>query len=185
MLAVQLLTILNPFIEMAKRMRKAIIQGNERVYHQSALLPESLHHLESNDEKISCLRPSGKKSEINWADITMIKIRTTDEGPLHPDVFYEIYKESNKPEVVFPQGATGEYEILKALQSKLADYDNGAFSEAMGCTDNREFIIWKKRIDAATARNPIRVRMELTEALHITARLYCIDRYAYCVVTST
>lgn len=107
-------------------------------------MPESLFRVEFNQEKIWCLDPSGQKEEMNWDDIKMLKIRTTDEGPMLPDVFWEFYKDIKKPQLVFPGGATGESEILNAVQSKLPGFDNGALIKAMSSTDNNEFILWQK-----------------------------------------
>jgi hypothetical protein len=117
---------------------------NARKSKQVLLMPESLFQVKYNDEKIWCIDPSGQKSDINWDDIMILKIRTTDEGPMLPDVFWEFYNDTKKLQLVFPGGATGENEILKAVQSKLSGFDNRALINAMKSTTNNEFIVWQK-----------------------------------------
>ena len=74
----------------------------------------------------------------------MVGIRTTDEGPFLPDVFWGLHGADKKPAVVYAQGATGEPALLEALQSRLNGFDNQKVIEAMGCTDNAFFLVWEK-----------------------------------------
>ena len=80
---------------------------------------------------------------IEWDHIIQISIQTTDLGPFVEDVFWVLKTETNK--VVIPQVATGADDILERAQG-LPGFDNKSFLAAMCCTDNKEFICWRKKL---------------------------------------
>ncbi|MDB6074411.1 MAG: hypothetical protein JWO89_2051, partial [Verrucomicrobiaceae bacterium] len=44
---------------------------------------------------------------------------------------------------IIPQGATGDGELLELLQT-LPGFDSMALIDAMGSTECRQFLVWKK-----------------------------------------
>jgi hypothetical protein len=93
-----------------------------------------------SDTEISCTRPNGNVESVDWDDLRVVAIETTDEGPW-PDVFW--YLAGKEAGCVVPLGATGEDLLVERLQA-LCGFDNAAFAEAMSCTSNRRFIVWKR-----------------------------------------
>jgi hypothetical protein len=94
-----------------------------------------------SDTQVSCTRPNGKVETLNWDDLKIVVIETTDEGPYAPDVFW--YLAGEQTGCVIPHGATGDDVMEKRLQA-LPGFDNEAFIEAMTSTSNRKFILWQR-----------------------------------------
>lgn len=105
------------------------------------LHPESDFVVTVSDDKVMCLHPDGYAEAIRFEDLKEVLILTTDEGPMHPDVFWLLV--GNDIEVTIPQGATGEKTLLSKLQT-LPGFDNQAFIDAMSSTENQKFLCWKK-----------------------------------------
>jgi hypothetical protein len=97
-----------------------------------------------DEELISCTKPNGTIESVKWKDLKAVLIETTDEGPFACDVFWVLLG-SNQTGCVIPQGATGESELLKALQDKLPAFNNEALLLAMASTQNNRFIIWEAK----------------------------------------
>ncbi|MBS0308386.1 MAG: hypothetical protein JSS58_05385 [Proteobacteria bacterium] len=127
------------FIQL-KEWRDARKQGGEK----GRLNPESRTVVSFDDEKITVRYENGEGREVRWDALTMIGIRTTDEGPFRPDMFWGLHAGSENPAVVYPQGATGDGELLHALQRRLPGFDNRTLIEVMGSTENNFFLIWKR-----------------------------------------
>jgi hypothetical protein len=111
---------------------------------KSALNPEALNILSFDDDRISLSCANGEVHAVRWVDLTMVGVRTTDEGPFLPDVFWGLHGADKKPVVVYAQGASGEPALLDAMQKRLAGFDNSKLIEAMGCASNAFFLIWEK-----------------------------------------
>ena len=113
-----------------------------RKQKQTKLIPESLFEVGFDAERVWCRCPGKEEQSLRWSELVGVAVRTTDEGPLSADVFFILG--TNDGTLIFPQGATGETEILRRLQ-EIPGFDNEALIEAMGCTDNQTFICWEKR----------------------------------------
>lgn len=105
-------------------------------------MPESLFEVGFDAERFWCRYPGKEEQSLRWSELVGVAVRTTDEGPLSPDVFFILG--TNEGTLIFPQGATGERDILRRLQ-QLPGFNNETLIEAMGCTDNQTFICWEKR----------------------------------------
>jgi hypothetical protein len=103
--------------------------------------PESRVIIEFDDERIWCTRPGSPEQTMLWTELIGVAIKTTDEGPFAPDVFWVLGAKDKV--VMYPGGATGEQEMLTRLQ-KLPSFNNEAVIEAAGCTDNKLFVCWEK-----------------------------------------
>lgn len=107
-------------------------------------MPESLHRVQVNDTEIVTIAPNGERQAVPWSALTKVVIRTTDEGPLRPDVFWEFYAGTSQVRLSFPQGATGEEEVLGALEAKLPGFRYNEFIRAMGSASNATFVVWER-----------------------------------------
>jgi hypothetical protein len=109
---------------------------------ETKLVPKSRFEVGFDSERAWCRYPGKEEQSLRRAELVGVAVRTTDEGPLSPDVFFVLG--TNDGTLIFPQGATGEAGMLRRLQD-LPGFHNEALIEAMGCTDNRTFICWEKR----------------------------------------
>ena len=103
--------------------------------------PEASFVVEVDDNEVRCTRPNGDIERVQWSDLKGVIIKTTDEGPLLPDVFLVLV--GSQGGCVIPQGAIGEDKLMDRLQ-KLPGFDNEAVIAAMTYTGNKEFLCWKK-----------------------------------------
>lgn len=117
------------------------------------LMPEALVRVGFDEDEIHCTYPEGVLRRLAWSDITRVDIRTTSEGPFLPDVFWGIHAGGDTPPILFPQGATGEPELLQTLQRKLPGFDNEALVRAMGSTADRSFLLWSRQGTSAESRS--------------------------------
>ncbi len=108
----------------------------------SKLMPESLFVVGFDEERFWCTYPGKREQSLRWSELIRVAVETTDEGPLAPDVFF-IFGGKERA-LMFPQGATGDEEMLRRLQ-ELPGFNNAALFEAMTCTDNKTFICWERR----------------------------------------
>jgi hypothetical protein len=76
-------------------------------------------------QAITLRHPDGNLQVIDWGELTLVGIRTTDEGPFVADVFWGLHGRDGKPPVIYPQGATGEDELLREMQRRLVGFDEG------------------------------------------------------------
>ena len=96
-------------------------------------------------DAITVVGPDGETQSVRWRDLTKVGIRTTDDGPWNPDVFWGLHAGEEKAALVFPGGATGEQEVVAAMQAQLTGFDDQQVIKAMGSTSNAYFLIWKQR----------------------------------------
>jgi hypothetical protein len=107
--------------------------------------PEAKNVISFDDDQITVKYGTGETRSIRWSDLNMVGIRTTDEGPFLEDVYWGLHLNAENPEIVYPQGATGAQELLGELQRRLPEFDNAKLCEAMGCTNNAFFLLWKSK----------------------------------------
>jgi hypothetical protein len=122
------------------------VQGNE-------LWPECQFIVEVNETEIVNHRPGGKIERIAFADLRAVIIETNDKGPFAPDVFWILLGDHPEIGCVYPQGATGEQEAMKALL-KLPGFDIEQLLRAMKSTDNTSFLCWHAGAEPAFNADP-------------------------------
>jgi len=101
-----------------------VLRRRVRKGHRSVLLPEALCAVTFDDRVIEVRYPGGDTRAIG------------------------------KPRVIYPQGATGEGELLAEMQRRLADFDNRQLIEAMGSTGNAFFVVWQDEALRPRSRRP-------------------------------
>jgi len=105
-------------------------------------MPEHLYNVTFDEHGIVVTDPRGGTQRVAWTEMTRVAVRTTDEGPFLPDVFWELHAGGDDPAIIFPGGATGENELLAELQRRLPGFDNDQMIAAMGSADNAYFPLW-------------------------------------------
>jgi hypothetical protein len=124
---------------LAKILRRAV-EGKKTV----GLQPEAQIVVTFDEHGVLARYPNGEARSIQWQELTMVGITTTDEGPFAPDVFWGLHGPDGKTMVVYPGGTTGEAALLEELQRRLPDFDNEELIKAMGTATNARFLLWKR-----------------------------------------
>jgi hypothetical protein len=114
--------------------------------------PESLFRVTITDDELSLQDPHGKSVAVAWKDITLVKIRTTSAGPWEPDVFWGFETRDQHPALIVVGGATGEQDMIRALNERLPGFNDDMVIKAMGSTSNREFVCWPATLQGLTAK---------------------------------
>jgi hypothetical protein len=80
---------------------------------------------------------------VTWADLTKVRIVTTNEGPWAEDVYF-LSEAADGHGCAVAHGAAIRTKLLEELQSRLQGVRDDKVIEAMGCTGNNSFTIWEK-----------------------------------------
>ena len=107
------------------------------------IVPESGVQVSHDERSIRMTRPDAAGLEVAWSDLARVTILTTGAGPFMTDLFWVLSAREGSHDIVLPLGAKGEHELLKAMQRRLAGFDNLAVIEAIGSTDNASFVVWE------------------------------------------
>ena len=96
----------------------------------------------SDEREIVLASRDQQIARIAWSDIARVIVRTTDEGPFLPDVYWEIYRDEDQPALMFPQGVAGDGELIGELQRRLPGFANDRLIQALTRTSNDVFVVW-------------------------------------------
>ena len=107
------------------------------------IVPESGVQVSHDERSVRMTRPDTAELEVVWSDLVRVTILTTGAGPFMTDLFWVLSAREGSHDIVVPLGAKGEHELLKAMQRRLAGFDNLAVIEAIGSTDNASFVVWE------------------------------------------
>lgn len=80
---------------------------------------------------------------VTWADLSKVRILTTNEGPWIEDVYF-LLEARDGHRCAVPHEAAVRTRLLEELQSRLQGVRDDKVIEAMGCTDNNSFTIWER-----------------------------------------
>jgi hypothetical protein len=103
--------------------------------------PEDEYVTSITDESIKVEHPRRETETILWKDIEAIKLINTDEGPFAPDVWLVLIGKNSG--CLIPQGSKG-FETVYNIVSEYENFNFENFIKSMSCTDNEEFLLWKK-----------------------------------------
>ena len=103
--------------------------------------PEDDFLVTITETSVKVQHPTRKTEELFWADLIEIRLVNTDTGPALPDVWLMLAGTNSG--CLIPQGAKG-YDEVYEIVSKYKDFDFEKVIESMGCTDNAQFVVWKK-----------------------------------------
>jgi hypothetical protein len=99
--------------------------------------PESTFSVHVADDVLICRHSDGTIQSVALSAISRVLVETNDAGPWGMDVWWIVEGRSAREWCSFPQGATGEDEILTWLK-RLPGFE----VRGMNCTDNRRFECW-------------------------------------------
>ena len=94
------------------------------------------------DNSVKVAHPSRKTEEIDWKDINEIRFINTDTGPFAPDVWLALLGEDNG--CLIPHGAKGCSQVYDIV-SKYEGFDYENVIKSMSCSENEQFVIWKRK----------------------------------------
>lgn len=103
--------------------------------------PEDEYLITATEEFIKVEHPRRETETILWKDIEAIKLINTDEGPFAPDIWLVLIGKDSG--CLIPQGSKG-FETVYNIVSEYENFNFENFIESMSCTDNAEFLLWRK-----------------------------------------
>lgn len=109
---------------------------------RTKLDPESQFVIHITESEVSCHRPDGIVESVRWDDLERIDILTNSDGPFAPDCFWLLIGPGTTG-CCIPQGATGDVKLLARMQ-ELSGFNNQAFMDAMGSTQEAIFTCWQR-----------------------------------------
>lgn len=101
---------------------------------------EPAYRVAFDDRSVSITSKTEGRSEIAWAQIESVHVRTMIGGAWAADVFWVLRGKKHK--VVLPFGAYGESDLVKAMQDRLSGFDNMAVVEALSSAGEGEIQVW-------------------------------------------
>lgn len=115
----------------------------DRFKRPEGLYPERLWTVSFDGSAVFVTDQTGKTMSVMMQDLRTVAIATNDSGPWGADVWWLLYGSDGNLACGFPQGATGEKEVLDALMA-MPGFDQSETIKAMGCTSNATFIVWQR-----------------------------------------
>ena len=112
-----------------------------KLFNKNKVQPEDYYKITVNDKSICVEHPKQPPETVNWEDIHTIKAINTDEGPWLPDIW--LLLKGHHGQCLVPHGAKG-FDGVYEIVSKYKDFDFESFTKSMACTENTEFMLWKK-----------------------------------------
>lgn len=107
--------------------------------------PEDQGRIVLTDESIGVLNiTTGEKVELPWDDISQITIVTTDMGPFFEDVFF-VFEGQGGLVLTVPHEEATNLKLIEALGKHLSPIDCEQIINAMTCTENNSFVIFKRQ----------------------------------------
>ncbi|TXH72025.1 MAG: hypothetical protein E6Q88_07150 [Lysobacteraceae bacterium] len=92
--------------------------------------------------RVSVNYPGEALRSIAWSEVERVAIETNDSGPWGADVWWLL--EGRDTRVAYPQGATGDLDLLDAYSEQFPEFDHSAVIQAMGCATNARFVCWRR-----------------------------------------
>ena len=111
---------------------------------RARLDPESSFVIQMTESDVSCHRPDGVVETVRWDEVEQVQVLTNSDGPFAPDCFWLLIGPGTTG-CCIPQGATGDGELL-ARMYELPGFNNQAFMEAMGSTQEAIFTCWQRPV---------------------------------------
>lgn len=106
------------------------------------LHPERRWRLSLEDGLLTLDAPDSARHLLRLAALERVAIETNDIGPWGTDLWWRLFGPDGRVALSFPRGAVGEKPVVDALMA-LPGFDHMAMLQAMGCTQNRLFLLWR------------------------------------------
>jgi len=108
--------------------------GGFRVDHDAVLVPD----------------PQGGALYLPFAELDEIAVVTTDTGPFAEDVFWALQRGD---EVVFIPQEVKAFDDLFDIVREWPGFDGESFCQAMSCTENQQFVCWRRETEPPGQRD--------------------------------
>ncbi len=118
---------------MLRRLLRKIFKRPPRVHPLLVSMDEERIRLKNERD--------GAEKSVLWNDLLQIVVETTDEGPWLEDMYYIFYTTSEP--LVVPSESRGVSELVSKIAG-LPGFDQAQYFAAVGSTDNKQFLVWKK-----------------------------------------
>lgn len=93
-----------------------------------------------DDKGVTVTWPKGEVHAVQWDRIDCIAIETNDSGPWGADFWWLL--EGKETRCAYPQGATGDLELLAEFPNRFPGFSDEVVIRANGCTSNARFVCW-------------------------------------------
>ena len=100
--------------------------------------------------------PDGDACSIAWDDVECVAIETNDSGPWGADFWWRF--EGIDGCCTYPEGATGEKEVIELLSERFPGFGFDQLSEALGSTTNARFVCWQRTERSNRPQQPTALR---------------------------
>jgi hypothetical protein len=119
----------------------------KKIFNRSkAKQPEDYYETTITDEYVKVEHPKIATEQILWKNIEEIKLINTDAGPIAPDIWLALLgKESG---CLIPHGSVG-FDNVYEIISKYDNFDFESVTNSMRCTENKQFVLWKRTQNTA------------------------------------
>lgn len=115
----------------------------DRFKRPKGLYPECLWNVSADESGFRATDQTGETVFLPREDLASVAIATNDTGPWGADVWWLLFGADGQLACAFPQGATGEKDVLDALMA-LPGFNENEMIKGMGCTSNATFIVWQR-----------------------------------------
>lgn len=105
--------------------------------------PEENWQVAVSQEAMIVKDPNGDTRSVAKNCLFSVIIETNDSGPWGADFWWLLFDEKGDLACTFPQGATGEADVISYLM-QLEGFDLTSMTDAMRSTDNMTFPVWKR-----------------------------------------
>jgi hypothetical protein len=95
-----------------------------------------------SDAGVAYHHADGEIESVDWVDLQKVFIKTTDDGPYFPDVYWILV--GNHGGCMIPQGVEGEEALAERLQA-LPGFSHSALIDSMSSVDNQLFLCWNRQ----------------------------------------
>lgn len=114
----------------------------DKLFGKPKLQPEDYYVVTITDDQIKVEHPKRKTEILIWNDLHTILLINTNEGPWLPDVWLTLLGDNSG--CMIPQGSNG-FEAVYDIVSKYEGFNFDNVNLSMGCTDNKEFLLWTNK----------------------------------------
>lgn len=102
---------------------------------------EDAYRFEVTDDAVAVVTPDGRRHAVSLATLAEVAVETNDSGPWGADVWTVFLGPDGACPV--PQGTEGD-EAMWDVFRRLPGFDYAQVIDAMGCAENRTFVVWRR-----------------------------------------
>lgn len=112
--------------------------------------PEDYYQTIITKEFVRVEHPKRKTEQVFWEDIEVIMLMNTDAGPATPDIWLTLLGKNSG--CLIPHGSSG-FDNVYDIISKYDNFDFENVINSIRCTENEEFLLWKRELKTTFPEN--------------------------------